>query len=210
MGGDAPSGRAGRILSGTPTAAALGTVDVRGGVVTLLPTVSGRVLAVHVEDNADVKAGEVLMQLDARAAQTQLREAEAALEAAEAQRSEARREVHLALSDIEMLVDPGGRAGRVQDVAQAGRCAVVQDVGDVDLAKHRRGLFDHQPDVVAEVERVGGAEDVAHRRRIDGSDEGDRRPVLLDEVIGVGLLNARQQRDRILEFALNSRLDCAQ
>ena len=76
---------------GTPMVVCLGTADVRGGVVTLLPTASGRVLAVTVEDNAEVQAGQVLVQMDARLAQTQLREAEAGLEAAEAQRAEARR-----------------------------------------------------------------------------------------------------------------------
>ena len=75
----------------TPMVVCLGTADVRGGVVTLLPTVSGRVLLVNVEDGAEVKAGQVLVKLDDRLAQTQLREAEAALESAEAHRAEARK-----------------------------------------------------------------------------------------------------------------------
>lgn len=77
--------------SGTPTVVCLGTADVRGGVVRLLPTVSGRVLAVHVDDNADVSAGQILLTLDDRQARNQLREAEAALQAAESQRHEARK-----------------------------------------------------------------------------------------------------------------------
>jgi HlyD family secretion protein len=78
-------------LGSTATVVCLGTADVRGGVVSLLPTVSGRVLAVNVDDNADVKPGEVLVRLDDRVAQTQLREADAALEAAEAQRAQTRK-----------------------------------------------------------------------------------------------------------------------
>jgi multidrug resistance efflux pump len=88
---DSDSTHLGPRPSGTPTVVCLGTADVRGGVVRLLPTVPGRVLAVHVDDNADVSAGQVLLTLDDRQARSQLREAEAALQAAESQCHEARK-----------------------------------------------------------------------------------------------------------------------
>ena len=42
-------------------------------------------------------------------------------------------EVDLSLTDIQMLMDPGSRPGRVDDVAQPARGAVVEAVGQVDL-----------------------------------------------------------------------------
>src|SRR5262244_846132 len=41
--------------------------------------------------------------------------------------------VDLALADVQVLVDPGGRAGRVDDVAQPGGSPVVERVGDVQV-----------------------------------------------------------------------------
>jgi membrane fusion protein (multidrug efflux system) len=64
-------------------------VDVRGGVVSLNPTVSARVTKVLVHDNDEVRAGQVLIQLDDRIARTHLAEAEAGLQASLAQQVEA-------------------------------------------------------------------------------------------------------------------------
>jgi multidrug resistance efflux pump len=72
-----------------PVVVCLGSADVRGGVVSLYPTVSGRVTKVCVEENDPVEAGQVLLRLDDRIARTQLREAEAGVQAAEAQLAEA-------------------------------------------------------------------------------------------------------------------------
>src|SRR3990170_608270 len=72
--------------------------------------------------------------------------------------------VHLTLSDVQVLMYPRRGPGRVDDVAQAGRGAMVEDVGDVHLPKDRRGVLDHRPDVIAEVERVGRTEKVADVR----------------------------------------------
>ena len=40
---------------------------------------------------------------------------------------------HLALADIEVLVDPRLRAGRVEDVAQTGACLVIESITDVNV-----------------------------------------------------------------------------
>src|SRR5215469_14272397 len=60
--------------------------------------------------------------------------------------------VHLPLADVQVLVDTGGRAGRVDDVAQAGRGAVVERVGDVQLGEQRPGVLHDAFDVAALVE----------------------------------------------------------
>jgi hypothetical protein len=43
--------------------------------------------------------------------------------------------VDLPLPDVQVLVDPGRRAGRVHDVAQAGGGAMVEGVGDVQVGE---------------------------------------------------------------------------
>lgn len=60
---------------------------------------------------------------------------EGAVEAVRTQFAEELVEVDLALSDVEVLVDPGRRAGRVQDVAVTGGRGVVQGVGEVDVGE---------------------------------------------------------------------------
>src|SRR5215831_19018305 len=57
--------------------------------------------------------------------------------------------VHLALTDVQVLVDPGGRTGRVDDVAQAGGGAVVEGIGDVHVREQRPGVFHDAVDVAA-------------------------------------------------------------
>jgi multidrug resistance efflux pump len=73
-----------------PVVACLGVVDFDAGVLSLQPTVPGRVLDVLVAENQHVKAGAVLLRLDDEPARGRVGEAEAALEAAEAQVAEAR------------------------------------------------------------------------------------------------------------------------
>jgi multidrug resistance efflux pump len=87
-GGASPTLDMGR-ENAVPVVVCLGSADVRGGVVSLLPTVPGRVVAVSVQENEAVEAGQVLLKLDDRLARTQLQEAEAGLQAAEAQLAEA-------------------------------------------------------------------------------------------------------------------------
>jgi len=74
-----------------PVVVGLGMADVEGGVLSLYPTVPGRVTEVPVAENAVVRSGAVLLRLDDEAARAQVGEAEAALEAAEAQLAEGRK-----------------------------------------------------------------------------------------------------------------------
>jgi len=77
---------------GSPTAVVigLGLADVQGGVLSLNPTLPGRVVEVAVTANQIVRAGAVLLRLDDKAARARLAEAEAALEAAQAELALAR------------------------------------------------------------------------------------------------------------------------
>jgi multidrug resistance efflux pump len=72
-----------------PAVVSLGTADVEGGLLSLSPSVPGRVVEVLVRENESVKAGVPLLRMDDELAQLQVHEAEAALRAAEAQAAEA-------------------------------------------------------------------------------------------------------------------------
>jgi HlyD family secretion protein len=73
-------------------AVCLGYVDVEGGIVSISPTVPGRVAEVCVgENDSTVPAGAVLLKLEDDLARWQLEEAEASLKAAETQLTEARK-----------------------------------------------------------------------------------------------------------------------
>jgi multidrug resistance efflux pump len=68
-----------------PLVACLGVVDFDGGVLSLHPTVFGRVVEVRATENGSVRSGDVLLRINDEAARAHLTEAEAALEAALAQ-----------------------------------------------------------------------------------------------------------------------------
>jgi multidrug resistance efflux pump len=62
-----------------------GHVDLEGGIASLYPTQPGRVEHVHVKENQEVKAGDVLISLDKRQAQLLVKQAQADLNAAQIQ-----------------------------------------------------------------------------------------------------------------------------
>src|SRR5438552_2157651 len=88
---DAPSSASPTEDELKPVVVCLGVVDFEGGVLSLLPSVFGRVVDLPAVENASVRSGAVLLRIDDEAARARLAEAEAALEAALAQYSEARK-----------------------------------------------------------------------------------------------------------------------
>src|SRR5262249_17979190 len=69
----------------------LGHVDVEHGITSLYPLQPGRVVEVLARETQSVKAGDVLLRLDDALARQRVREAEADLEAAQAQLVQARK-----------------------------------------------------------------------------------------------------------------------
>jgi multidrug resistance efflux pump len=84
-----PDGREEGSRVARPVLVVLGVADVEGGVLSLSPIRPGRVVEVPVAENEMVRTGAVLLRLDDEAARRQVEEAEAALEAAEAQLTQA-------------------------------------------------------------------------------------------------------------------------
>jgi multidrug resistance efflux pump len=72
-----------------PRVVCFGHVDAEEGIASLYPLVAGRVTAVPVRENTEVKAGAELVRLDDEIAQLRVREAEADCDAAREQRAQA-------------------------------------------------------------------------------------------------------------------------
>jgi multidrug resistance efflux pump len=73
-----------------PAVVCTGYVDLDGGIIPLMPTQPGRVVSVETGEGQTVKAGQVLLRLDDRAARARLDEAAAGLRAAERELDQAR------------------------------------------------------------------------------------------------------------------------
>src|SRR6266566_1352587 len=95
--------------------------------------------------------------------------------------------VHLALPDVQVLVYPGGRPGRVDDVAQPRGRPVVERVGHVQVGQQIPGVAHHPGDVPAHVEGVRRAVEERDQLRVDAADQVDRGLPVLDEVVRVRL-----------------------
>jgi membrane fusion protein, multidrug efflux system len=68
---------------------------IEGHIIQISPKVSGYVARVYVDDNQQVKAGDLLVEIDARDYEVRLQQAKAALDAARARENEARTNVSL-------------------------------------------------------------------------------------------------------------------
>src|SRR5919206_2013264 len=112
---------------------------------------------------------------------------EDAVEADPGQGGEGLVEVDVAAADLGVLVDAGGVARRVGDVAQPVGGGVVHRVGDVHVGEQVAGVRDDAGRVVALVERVRQAVQERHARRVDPAHHVDGRVAELDEVVGVRL-----------------------
>src|SRR3981081_1003699 len=93
--------------------------------------------------------------------------------------------VHFPLADVEVLVHARGRAGRVHDVAQAGRGPVVEGVRDMHLRQQRPGVLHDPFDVAALMEGVRRAVQERYEVLIYPPNEIDPGSAVLDEVIRV-------------------------
>ncbi len=86
---------------------------------------------------------------------------EGAVEAGCAELAEKFAEVDLALTHVQVLVNAGRGAGRVEDAAVAGGPGGVEGVGEVHVGEQVARVLDDAGGVVADVEGVRGAADRA-------------------------------------------------
>src|SRR3954447_25502965 len=95
--------------------------------------------------------------------------------------------VDVPAADLHVLVDAGGVARRVGDVAQPVGSGVVHRVGDVHAGQQVSGVRDDAGCVVALVEGVRQAVQEGQAGGADAPDQVDRRDAELDEVVRVRL-----------------------
>jgi membrane fusion protein (multidrug efflux system) len=93
---------------------------IQADITMIAPRVSGTVIAVHVDDNRPVHAGEPLFELDPADYETQLRQAQATLESAQAQVQAAQAELTITQTSAPAAVAEA-RAALVAARAQAAR-----------------------------------------------------------------------------------------
>src|SRR5690606_3114939 len=102
-----------------------------------------------------------------------------------AKRAEELVEVDVAVADPQVLVHAGGVSGRVRDVPQAVRAAVIEGVGREDRAEAIADDRQQRGGAVAEVEGVRGDVHESHAVAVQPSQDPPGLEAVLDEVIGV-------------------------
>lgn len=88
---------------------------IEGNIITVAPRVSGLVLNLNIEDNQDVKKGDLLLEIDPNDYQAKLREKKAELEEAKASLIRAENEVTKSLSDLEFAQNDYERYSKMKE-----------------------------------------------------------------------------------------------
>ena len=88
---------------------------IEGNIITVAPRVSGLVLNLNIEDNQDVKKGDLLLEIDPNDYQAKLREKKAELEEAKASLIRAENEVTKSLSDLDFAQNDYERYSKMKE-----------------------------------------------------------------------------------------------
>ena len=88
---------------------------IEGNVITVVPRVSGPVLHLNIEDNQDVKKGDLLLEIDPNDYQAKLRETKAKLEEAKAALVSADNQMTKSLSDLDFAKNDYERYSKMRD-----------------------------------------------------------------------------------------------
>ena len=88
---------------------------IEGHVITVAPRVSGPVLHLNIEDNQDVKKGDLLLEIDPNDYQAKLRETKAKLEEAKAALVSADNQMTKSLSDLDFAKNDYERYSKMRD-----------------------------------------------------------------------------------------------
>ena len=88
---------------------------IEGNIITVAPRVSGLVLNLNIEDNQDVKKGDLLLEIDPNDYQAKLREKKAELEEAKASLIRVENEVTKSLSDLDFAQNDYERYSKMKE-----------------------------------------------------------------------------------------------
>ena len=110
---------------------------IDGHIIQISPKASGYVAKVYVNDNQQVKAGDLIVELDARDYQTRLQQAKAALEAGLAKQNEARTNVSLTRATTSANIQQAsGTVQRMRSDVESSRLG--HPVREVERARPHR------------------------------------------------------------------------
>ncbi|HJP94676.1 MAG TPA: HlyD family secretion protein [Pyrinomonadaceae bacterium] len=170
---------------------------IDGHIIQVSPKVSGYVAKVYVSDNQQVKAGDLLVELDARDYEVRLQQAKAALEAGIAKANEARTNVALTRAGSHADVQQAAATVRRSRVnVEASRAAAASSQGRANqaasaVATAQANLEQARAQVTAaEAEATRANNDVARYEQLLAKDEMSRQQ--LDQAIATAKTAAAQ------------------
>ena len=186
---------------------------IDGHIIQISPKASGYVAKVYVTDNQQVKAGDLIVELDARDYQTRLQQAKAALDAGLAKQNEARTNVTLtratgaasiqqALGTVRQARSnvESSRAGAASLQSRASQAASAVSTAQANLEQSRAQVL------AAEAEATRASADVDRYRTLYGKDEVSRQQ--LDQAVAAARtasaqLDSARQRVMAAEAQVN-------
>jgi membrane fusion protein (multidrug efflux system) len=186
---------------------------IDGHIIQISPKASGYVAKVYVTDNQQVKAGDLIVELDARDYQNRLQQAKAALDAGLAKQNELRSNVALTratgAASIQQALGTvrqarwnveSSRAGAASLQSKASQAASSVSTAQANLAQARAQVL------AAEAEATRASADVDRYRTLFGKDEVSRQQ--LDQAVAAARtanaqLDSAQQRVMAAEAQVN-------
>ncbi len=157
---------------------------IEGHIIQISPKVSGYVARVYVDDNQQVKAGDLLVEIDARDYEVRVQQARAALDAARAQQNQARTNISLtqattaaALQQARATVRQAqtgvasSRAGAGSSESKANQASSAVSTAQANLAQAEAQVKS------AEAEAIRARTDVERYQALLSKDEISRQQV---------------------------------
>ena len=161
---------------------------IDGHIIQISPKASGYVVRVYVTDNQQVKAGDLIVELDARDYQARLEQAKAALDAGLAKQNEARTNVSLTRATVAASIQQASatvrqarsgvessRAGAASSQSRASQAASAVSTAQADLEQARAQVL------AAEAETMRANADVDRYQELFGKDEVSKQQ--LDQAV---------------------------
>lgn len=177
---------------------------IDGHIIQISPKASGYVLKVYVDDNQQVKAGDLIVELDSRDYLARLQVAKTALEAAQAKQKEARTNVSLTRAAGSASVEQAmatvrrarsgvesSRSGAASAQSRARQALSAVSTAEANVEQARAQVL------AAEAEATRAKADVARYQKLFGKDEISKQQ--LDQAVAAAdtaraLLNSARQR----------------
>ena len=158
---------------------------IDGHIIQISPKAAGYIAKIHVDDNQQVKAGDLLVEIDSRDYEVRVRQAQAALDAGLARENEAKRNVTLTRATSAATVQQARaavqrsrsevasqQAGAASEQSTAAQATAAVGTAEANVAQTQAGVRAAQAEVTrasADVERYRAlyAKDEVSRQQLD-------------------------------------------